>query len=193
MSLHLPDLLRVLAGIFAAPGPLPRADLETAAEAFWISKNLKADLDRLLEAEPCDWPVVYADHFLVSRAHPLLYLEASVHRTGLLQDPALLHDLDHHYEAFGFDVPEGRSPDHLAIELEALAAGLERLGGTNEEELAHLVANLTGLIDLHLLPLLRELTALSRFRTLHPAYAAALAAATSSVDLVRVGIFAFTD
>lgn len=191
MSAHLPELLRGLAGIFARPGAFPRATLASAAGAFWVSEPLKADLERLLRSEGPDLAVAYVDHFLVSREQPVLYLEASVHRTGLLRDPALLHDLDHHYEALGFDAPEGLSPDHLATELEALAMGVQRLEGTDDEALAKLVSNLLGLIDLHLLPLLAELNLLAGGRSLHPAYAAALASATSCVELVRGGVFAF--
>jgi len=192
MSLHLPDLLRALAEIFARPGAFPKATMEAATQAFWVSVSLKSDLEHLLASETPDLAVAYADHFLVSREHPVLHLEASVHRTGLLRDPALLHDLDHHYEALGFDAPEGRSPDHLATELEAMAMGLQRLGNATEEELPKIVSNLLGLVDLHLLPLLAELSALAGTRPLHPVYAAALASSTSCVDLVRGGIFAFT-
>lgn len=191
MSLHLPGLLRALAEIFAQPGAFPKATLETATDAFWISAPLKASLERLLASETPDLAVIYADHFLVSREHPVLHLEASVHRTGLLRDPALLHDLDHHYEAFGFNVPDGLSPDHLATELEALAMGLQRLGGADEKELAKIVSNMLGLIDLHLLPLLTELDALAGSRPLHLTYAATLASTSSCVELVRDGIFAF--
>jgi nitrate reductase assembly molybdenum cofactor insertion protein NarJ len=193
MNLLLPGLLRALAGILARPGGLPRDLLAEGGRAFWVSPDLKAALNRMLDSETPDLAVAYADAFLVSRDHPVLHLEASVQHTGLLRDPALLHDLDHHYAALGFDPPEGRSPDHLATELEAVAAGLQRLGGADTAELAHLVANLTGLIDLHLLPLLVELQRLARARHLHPTYAAALAAAASCVELVREGIFAFHD
>lgn len=192
MSLHLPELLRALAEIFARPGAFPKATLKAATTAFWASGSLKADLEHLLASETPDLEVVYADHFLVSRDSPVLHLEASVHRSGLLRDPALLHDLDHHYEALGFDAPQGLSPDHLAIELAALAMGLQRLGEADEAELPNLVSNLLGLVDLHLLPLLSELTLLARNRPLHPAYAAALASTSSCVELVRGGIFAFT-
>ncbi len=151
-----------------------------------------SDLKRLLAAETLDLAVAYTDLFLVSRENPVLHLEASVHRTGLLRDPALLHDLDRHYEAFGFDVPEGLSPDHLATELEALATGLQRLGSADEKELSNIVSNLLSLVDLHLLPLLAELDALAGSRPLHPAYAAALDSASSCVEIARGGIFAFT-
>lgn len=192
MSLHLPELLRALAEIFAHPGAFPKATLQTATDAFWISAPLKQDLECLLASETPDLAVAYADHFLVSREHPVLHLEASVHLTGLLRDPALLHDLDHHYEALGFDIPEGQSPDHLATELQALAMGLQRLGVANEDGMAKLVPNLLGLVDLHLLPLLKDLLALAGSRPLHPAYAAALASTSACVELVRGGIFAFT-
>jgi len=192
MSLHLPELLRGLAEIFARPGAFPKATLEAVTGSFWVSEPLTSNLESLLASETADLAVAYTDLFLVSREYPVLHLEASVHRTGLLRDPALLHDLDHHYEAFGFDVPDGLSPDHLATELEALAMGLQRLGNANEEELPKIVSNLLGLVDLHLLPLLAELNALASLRPIHPAYSAALASASSCVDLVRVGIFAFT-
>ena len=192
MSLHLPELLRALAEIFARPGAFPKATLKAATEAFWISAPLNADLKCLLASGTPDLSVAYADLFIVSREHPVLHLEASVHLTGLLRDPALLHDLDHHYETLGFDVAEGLSPDHLATELQALAMGLQRLGSANEAELGKIVSNLLGLVDLHLLPLLKELIALAGSRPLHPAYAAALASASTCVELVRDGIFAFT-
>ncbi len=165
--------------------------MEAATNAFWISETLKADLQLLLASETPDLAVVYTDHFLVSREHAVLHLEASVHRTGLLRDPALLNDLDHHYEALGFDMPEGLNPDHLATELEALAMGLQRLGDSDQAELPNIVSNLLGLVDLHLLPLLAELNTLAGGRSIHPTYAAALASATASVELVRGGIFAF--
>lgn len=192
MSLHLPELLRALAEIFARPGAFPVATLQAATSAFWISPSLKQDLECLLASETSDLAVAYTDLFIVSREQPVLHLEASVHLTGLLRDPALLRDLDHHYEALGFDVPEGLSPDHLAAELQALAMGLQRLGGANEAQLGKIVSNLLELVDLHLLPLLKELIALAGSRPLHPAYAAALASASSCVELVREGIFAFT-
>jgi len=193
MKVHLPDLLRALAAVFARTGALPRETFASARTAFWVSEPLQTALAGLLDAEEEALAVAYADHFIVSRDHPVLHLEASVHRTGLLRDPALLRDLDHHYEAFAFGVPEGLGPDHLATELGALALGLQRLEGTNEEELAHLVANLLGLIDLHLLPLLRELKSLAEARPMHPIYAAALASALATVELVRDGVFAFND
>ena len=192
MSLHLPELLNALAEVFARPGAFPKAALEAATGSFWVSAPLKAELERLLAVETQDLAVAYVDHFVVSREHPVLHLEASVHRTGLLRDPALLRDLDHHYEAFGFDVPDGLSPDHLATELAALAVGLQRLGGADGRELPNIVSNLLGLVDMHLLPLLTELDTLAESRPLHPAYAAALASALSCVELVRGGIFAFT-
>ena len=192
MSLHLPELLRALAEIFARPGAFPSATLAAARNAFWVSEPLKGDLEHLLASETPDLAVAYTDHFLVSREHPVLHLEASVHRTGLLRDPALLHDLDHHYEAFGFEVAAGLGPDHLATELQALAMGLQRLGNATEEELPKIVSNLLGLVDLHLLPLLTELNTLACGRAMHPVYAAALAATSSCVELVRDGIFAFT-
>ncbi len=192
MSLHLPELVRALAEIFARPGALPVATLQAATSAFWISPSLKQDLECLLASETSDLAVAYTDLFIVSREQPVLHLEASVHLTGLLRDPALVRDLDHHYEVLGFDVPEGLSPDHLAAELQALAMGLQRLGGANEAQLGKIVSNLLELVDLHLLPLLKELIALAGSRPLHPAYAAALASASSCVELVREGIFAFT-
>ncbi len=192
MSFHLPDLLRALAEMFAEPGAFPQASLEAAMDAFWVSAALKSEIQRLLECDHSDLAVAYTDLFLVSRENPVLHLEASVHRTGLLRDPALLHDLDRHYEAFGFEVPEGKSPDHLGTELEALALGLQRLEGADDLSLPNIVSNLLGLVDLHLLPLLEELKMLAKNRPVHPAYAAAIAAASSCVELVRGGILAFT-
>ncbi len=193
MKLLLPELLRALAAVFARPGFFPRGILVEGGEAIWASPALKSALEQMLACETPDLPVAFTETFLVGWAHPVLHLEASAQRTGLLRDPALLHDLDHHYAAIGFDPPGERSPDHLATELQALALGLQRLRGTEADELDHLVSKLTGLIDLHLRPLLIELQRLSRSRPIHPAYAAALAAAASCVELVREGIFAFTD
>lgn len=192
MSFHLPELLQALAAVYARPGAFPKAALEAATQAFWISASLKSDLECLLASETPDLAVAYADHFLVSREHPVLHLEASVHRTGLLRDPALLHDLDRHYEVFGFCPPEGLGPDHLATELEALAMGLQRLGNATEDEVPKVVSTLLSLVDLHLLPLLTELDTLAGRRSLHPVYAAALKSTSSCVELVRGGIFAFT-
>lgn len=190
MSLLLPDLLIALAEIFAHPSAFPKATLVAATEAFWVSDSLKAHLNSQLGSETGDLAVAYADHFLMSRAHPLLYLEASVHRMGLLRDPALLHDLDQYYEACGFNVPQGLAPDHLSTELEALAVGLQRLALASGRDLARIVPHLLGLIDLHLLPLLSKLNELARKRPMHSAYATSLEAASSCVELAREGLFA---
>lgn len=191
MNATIPELLRSLAAVFATAGPFPRTGLEAGAQAFWASPGLKDAILRLLATAGPDWPEVWADHFLVSRDHPVLHLEASVHRTGLLSDPALLQDLDLHYAVLGFEAPGGRGADHLASELEALAAGLDRLRSTDEVWLETLVPHLASLLDLHLRPLLEELARLARHRPCHSAITAALTAASASVDLVRDGIYAF--
>ena len=198
MSLHLPDLLNSLAEIFARPG-IPARDLGRAdALAPWIPGGLRAalwglraSLENLAAMEQEDMSVAYADHFLVSQEHPLLYLEASVHRTGLLRDPGILAELELIYAALGFDVPEGRSPDHLATELEALAVGLQRLGALGNGDSGPLLFALNTLLDQHLSPLLENLNAVAATRPMHPAYAEALATARVAAELARSGLHSF--
>ena len=191
MSVFLPELLNAVAAIFARPGHVPTETLRCALSATWIPEDLKGPLQRLLAANKEDLAVAYSDHFLVSQAHPLLYLEASVHRTGLLRDPELLGELELIYAALAFEVPAGRSPDHLATELEALAAGLQRLGAIGEEDHGPLFHALNALMDRHLHPLITELKAKAATRPMHPAYAEALATASLAEELARSGLQTF--
>ena len=191
MNVFLPELLNAAAAIFVRAGQLPAETLRSAAGATWVPAELKESLDRMLAANREDLAVAYADHFLVSQAHPLLYLEASVHRTGLLRDPELLEELELIYAVLGFTLPEGRSPDHLATELEALAAGLQRLGAIGEEDHGPLFHALNALMDRHLHPLITELKAKAATRPMHPAYAEALATASLAEELARSGLQTF--
>ena len=191
MSVFLPQRLKAVAGVFARPGDFPAETLRSATWAPWVPVDLQAPLDRMVAFEWEDLAVAYADHFLVSQTHPLLHLEASVHRMGLLRDPELLGELELIYAALAFEVPAGRSPDHLATELEALAAGLQRLAAVREGDTGPLLHALRALMDLHLHPLLEELKAKAATRPMHPAYAEALAAASVAEELARSGLQTF--
>lgn len=192
MSFHLPDLLDELAGMVGRPGIFRREPWQAAAQAPWIPKGLRTSLEKLGAMEQEDMSVAYADHFLVSQQHPVLYLEASAHRTGWLRDPGLLAELELIYSALGFQVPEGRSPDHLATELEALAMGFRHFASLGDADPGPILLALNTLLDQHLHPLLESLGAVAAQRPVHPAYAEILAAAKVAEELARSGLGCWT-
>ncbi|HJV22629.1 MAG TPA: molecular chaperone TorD family protein [Holophagaceae bacterium] len=172
MKTSLPVLLEALAALFAEPGTQPSRAFRDAAEAGWPGPKLTESLLRLAAADTAELDVAYADHFLYSSWEPVLHLEASVFRQGLLCDEALLARRASLHARMGAHPPEGRCPDHLASGLQVLAAALAGLGRTGLDP--DRLSALRTFVTEHLGPQVSALRELGQTRPLHPVFEAAL-------------------
>ena len=174
-SATLPGLLEALGELFLVPGSAqPWASF---AGAPWATPALRAALESM--APRADQEVAYAGLFLAGCRRPTIHLEASVQRTGLLLDEAVLGELEALFEAAGVCPDPGAPPDHLGVLLLFLGHLLRR-GGEGAMEAAART-----LLDLQVEPLALRVASQLRQEGVDPFYAHAGRVLEATVGLCR--------